>query len=419
MIKNLLFVVASLALLTPAGQATEWHVLGTRAMGMGGAGVAVAEGPVGAYWNPASLARSESPSGVQVPVDAHMELTGNFLEGANDLYDISKDCLASGADNGRCTQSNINTALNKMNQGQNGLRADVAVGAHVKIKSMAFFVNNLAYIAGIPKVDFSQSANADFANRLNTSELILRGLNVTEIGMGYGRELPFLPGLMVGGNLKALVGKAGYYNFFVNLDSPGSSNALRKYLDNAKSSVQPGVDVGVLWDVHRTLEFVPMQPRIGLTARNINNPKFSNPAQAKNAGERDKYSLQGNARMGVAVSPLSFWQIAADADLSRNLTPTDGVATQNISLGTEINVFNRSWLNIPLRAGLARNVAMSGSKTALTAGLGLNFLHLTADISAMVTPARQRIKSQEKSEKIPAAIGVSAQVGFLFGGKKE
>ena len=98
-------------------------------MGMGGAGVAVSEGPVGAYWNPASLGRSESPSGVQVPADVHAELTGQFLEGANDVHDISNDCKNLGAGNGLCKDANIQTALNKLNDPTNGIRADVAVGA--------------------------------------------------------------------------------------------------------------------------------------------------------------------------------------------------------------------------------------------------------------------------------------------------
>ena len=42
--------------------ATEWHVLGARSMAMGGSGVALAGGPVGAYWNPAGLGQIENPS---------------------------------------------------------------------------------------------------------------------------------------------------------------------------------------------------------------------------------------------------------------------------------------------------------------------------------------------------------------------
>jgi len=383
-------------------------------MGMGGAGVAVSEGPVGAYWNPASLGRSESPSGVQVPADVHAELTGQFLEGANDVHDISNDCKNLGAGNGLCKDANIQTALNKLNDPTNGIRADVAVGAQVKIKRLAVFVNNLAYVSGVPKADLAFNTQGTFLN--NSSKLVLRGVNVTEIGAGYGRELPWVPGLFVGGNLKLLVGKAGYYDLFLSQDSGGGFN---KFLNNSKTSIQPGLDLGALWDVHRTLEFVPFRPRVGITSRNVNNPQFSNPDQAKLAGVSSYYSLHGNTRLGVAVSPLSFWHLAMDADLTRNLTAVSGVASQYVGLGTEVNVFNRSWLNIPLRAGLARNMAEKGAKTSITGGFGLNFLHFMFDASAMVSPATVQIKSDKETQKIPSNISVAAQLGMLFGGGKD
>jgi len=415
-------VVAAAAFLTRPGQATEWHVLGARAMGMGGAGVAVAEGPVSAYWNPALLGRSESPSGVQVPVDAHMELTGQFLEGANDVHDISNDCQNSsvGPGNGLCTQANINAAIAKLNDPSNGLRGDVAAGAHVKIKRLAVFVNNMDYVAAIPKADTVDITPTNFKNGINNSELLLRGLSVTEIGAGYGRELPFVPGLFVGANLKILVGKAGYHDFFLNQNSAGSSNALNKFLEGANTSVQPGVDLGALWNVGRTFDFTFLDPRIGITSRDINNPQFSNPDQAKLAGSPSSFSLQGNTRLGVVISPFSFWHIAADADLTRNLTPVGGnVASQNVGLGTEVNVFNQSWFNLPLRVGLARNLAQAGSKTSLTGGFGLNFLHFMVDVAAMVSPSTVQIKSDTQQEKIPSNISVAAQIGVLFGGEKE
>ena len=118
-----------LSLLAQAGFATEWHVLGARAMGMGGTGVASSEGPVGAYWNPASLGRAESPSGVQVPADVHAEITGQFLEGANDIHDIASDCKNLGPTNGLCQIANIDAALAKLNDPTNGIRADVGLCA--------------------------------------------------------------------------------------------------------------------------------------------------------------------------------------------------------------------------------------------------------------------------------------------------
>ncbi|MDD5655640.1 MAG: conjugal transfer protein TraF [Elusimicrobia bacterium] len=412
--KRYFLSLAATLLLTAPVWSTEWHVLGSRAMGMGGTGVAASEGPIGVYWNPASLGSAKSPSGAQVPAGAHAEITGQMLEGANDLNDISEACKDTPG-GGICQQPNINAALAKLNRADNGLRVDAGLGAQVKLKRFALFVNNLNYIGAIPKADLANINPMTFATA-NNSKLTLRGLSVTEIGVGHGRELPFLPGLYAGAALKLLAGKAGYYDLMLNTTEPDFGNAFEKYQNGAKSSVAPGLDLGVLWDIQRTFGVVPARPRVGLSARNINNPKFDNPAQATAAGERARYPLQSNLRLGAAASPLGFITVAADADLTRNLTPVDGVASQNVGLGAEINVFNRSWLNLPLRAGLTRNIALAGSKTAYTMGFGFNLMHFTADLAAMVSPATQQIKSEEENKKIPANLAVSAQIGLVFGG---
>lgn len=403
--------------LAASAAATEWHVYGARAVGMGGAGVAVAQGPVGHYWNPAGLGQAENPSGLAVPFGFHADVAGPVIEGANDLNEIGKACDATpGA--GLCTAEHINAALGKVGAPDSGIRADAGLGVAVKIKRLTVFVNGLAYVGGFGTADTVNTAAAATLNETNNSRVTLRGLQATEIGAGYGRELPWVPGLLVGGNLKIISGRAGYEDYFVFREDAGDNSLFSKFNNRARRSVQPGVDLGVLWDMNKTLP-VPFRPRVGLTARNVNNPKFKNPDHAVAAGEPDKFSLQGQTRLGLALSPLRFWTIAMDADLSRNLTPLNGVASQMVSLGTEINVFNRDWLNIPLRGGLSRNVAEKGSKTNLALGAGLNFLHVAVDLSAMWSPSTQKVQSEGESKKFPSSFTLGTQLSIVFGGGKE
>ncbi|MBI4655284.1 MAG: hypothetical protein HY746_00905 [Elusimicrobia bacterium] len=70
-------------------RAEQWQVLGTRPMGMGGAFVAMAKGPIAQYWNPAGLAQADNVSGFNFPVLASVEFTGNMLENASDLGDLA------------------------------------------------------------------------------------------------------------------------------------------------------------------------------------------------------------------------------------------------------------------------------------------------------------------------------------------
>ena len=80
-LRNLLFVTLCVAV-TAVAQAQSWQFVGSRAMGMGGVGVATAYGPDAQYWNPAGLAQEEdlNETGLLINVGADMQATKNVLE---------------------------------------------------------------------------------------------------------------------------------------------------------------------------------------------------------------------------------------------------------------------------------------------------------------------------------------------------
>ncbi|MFA7009070.1 MAG: hypothetical protein WC204_09440, partial [Elusimicrobiales bacterium] len=66
-----LLIFTVLLAVNAAASAEQWQILGTRPMGMGGAFVAVAQGPIAQYWNPAGLYTSTgNVSGMELPVAA-------------------------------------------------------------------------------------------------------------------------------------------------------------------------------------------------------------------------------------------------------------------------------------------------------------------------------------------------------------
>jgi hypothetical protein len=411
MTKRTLFLIILLA--SPAA-ATEWDSFGPKAMAMGGTGVALPQGALSSYWNPAGLGlKDNATAGVQLPVGAHYAVAGPMIQGANDLHQIASDCESRGAGFGSCSQANINQALITMNTPESGLRADGGGGAQIKIKHITVFANDLVYTSLVPRMDLVNTSLAAISAGANQSQIIARTIAVSELGAGYGQELPFAPGLYVGGNLKLMIGRVSYYAYF--LDSQ-TSPTMRDYTQGAEKSVQPGVDLGLLWDVNKTFSAVPLHPRLGLTGRNINDPKFDQPGTAKVAGEPNRYALQGQTRAGLALTPIHFWNVTADMDVVPNQTRIDGVLSQTAGIGTEINVFNRSWINLPLRAGLSRNVAQKGAKTDLSAGFGLHFMHVYFDTAVMASPAKQELQTQGKSVLVPTELGISAQLAVLFGG---
>ncbi|MDE2143820.1 MAG: conjugal transfer protein TraF [Elusimicrobia bacterium] len=411
MTKSLAAALALLIAAAPAG-AVEWQAMGPRALGMGGAGVAMAQGPLAAYWNPAALGRAtENAYGLAVPFGVHAALTGTVVEGAKDLQNL-RDA------GGSATQAQIDEALNKLNDKNDGLRINALGGANFKVGKIAVFANGFVDMGAIPVVDLGHDTAGTI--NANTSKLVVKGARVTEIGAGYGHELPFAPGVFLGGNLKVMNAQVGYADYSIISNGGNGNNDLLKTLKNgAKTSSNFGVDLGALWDVDRTFPNAKWQPRVGLTGRNLNNPKFKLPDSAFAAGYAGKYSINPQLRLGGAISPFNWWHLATDIDLTRNLTPVDGVASREFGLGTEVDVFNRTWINIPLRFGLARNLANTGAGTMLTAGTGINLLHFMLDLSGEYSPQSIQTQSQGKSEKIPKELGAAVSISILFGGSDD
>ncbi len=409
-----LAITAALAAAGAPAGATQWHDFGPRAMGMGGAGVAIAQGPEASYWNPAGLGQLYNTSGLAIGGGLRGEFTGTVLQGANDLNQIARDC-----DRGfNCTIPRVQAALDRLNSPGTGAMLDWGGGGELKIKRVVVFVNNLGQIGLTPRMD-TNTAGCPGTTCLdsNQSKLVIRGGSFTELGLGYAKEIKET-GLILGGNLKGIVGNIGYNEILV-AQNDTEDGSFSKFNDNAKSSFRPGIDLGLLWDARETYGSLPWRPRLGLVARNINNPKFDMPDAAKLAGAGDKYSLEGQIRAGAAISPFKFWHLAADLDLTKNLTAIEGYRSRFLSLGTEINIFNRTWINIPLRAGIKKNLSDTGSGAAYSLGLGLNFLHIIVDVGGQVSAKRTTIQGEGKTEEIPNNFAGAARIAFLFGGKDE
>ncbi|MFI5346849.1 MAG: conjugal transfer protein TraF [Elusimicrobiota bacterium] len=416
--KTLSAVLAFLIAAAPAG-AVEWNTMGPRSMGMGGAGVALAQGPLASYWNPAALGRAtENSYGFSMPVSVHAALTGTAIAGAKDLQNAQSNCTSLGA---AACQAQINVALGELANPTNGLRVDGSAGGDFKVGKIAFFANGFLDAGAVPRIDQTHNgtnpgAPATYIGN-NTSALIVKGARILEFGAGYGHELPFAPGVFLGGDLKLMRAQVGYANYLIIQNNNNSSNIISNLKTGAVDSSNIGIDAGALWDVERTFQNARWQPRVGLTGRNLNNPKFSQPASAAADGVGGKYAVNPQARLGLAISPLHWWNIAADMDLTRNLTPVDGVASRQLGLGTEVNVFNRTWINIPLRFGLARN--LETGTNMLTAGAGLNFLHLMVDFAGEASGKRIDTQTQGKSSKVPQEFGASVSLSLLFGGSED
>ncbi len=513
--KTVLFILCLFPLNSFADQ---WKILGVRPMGMGGAFVAMAQGPIAQYWNPAGLAQSSgNASGFELPVSAGIEMTGGILKNASEIGDMSEqfDSLKAAQTSGGIIDAKQMAAFTKtlgllsdMNKPGKGALIETAAGANFKFSKIAVSVNNYTTIGMNPYIDtvniglgadtgisginvsggntstpsdpeqaaaaalvksaidvigFSEteelicgsagclnsqilglnnstalaniivnqaaasgvsdqelleaantiseninevapiiqnaSSNNTYVN--NQSNLSLAGGSFTEVAFGYGKYFNFLPGLAIGGNIKAVQGQIAASTFRF-MDESDTKDFYKDFLDNAEKSWKPAADIGLLWNVNDKYPKLPFKPRVGLVVRNINSPKFDGPAGS--------YKLDRQTRLGFALSPANFWHLAMDIDLTKNKTSVDGYDSRVLAMGTEINLINRKAFNIPLRAGLSKNLAESSSKTAYSLGTGINLLYMHFDISAQMSSDKTEIDGT----KYPNKLNIAAGFGLLF-----
>lgn len=506
--------------------AEQWQTLGTRPMGMGGAFVAVAQGPMAQYWNPGGLAMasSDTVSGVELPITAGMEMTGDVMKNVSAIGDMASQFteINTAQKNGSATNASQISAfvktlvlLDDMNDSGKGAMFEVVGGANFKLSKVAVSVNNFTTTGLNPFVDVNNiglgqitvagttsggitmsgvkatsTTNADYdsardtiaaaitrlgglsaisnlicgtstgitaqnsyitndttlanalvnqaitnnlsvtqvtdaANQLDTyagdakpiiesaisgnsytnnqSNLSVDAASFFEIAFGYGKFMKFLDGLSIGGNLKMINGNIGHA-LFKFMQQSDTEDAFKTDLDK-KSSWSPGIDLGFLWNVNKKYPKLPMNPKVGFVIRNINSPKFDRPNSVGGT-----YKLDRQARLGFALQPAMFWNLALDIDATKNKTAVNGFDSRQLALGTEINIINRKYFNIPLRAGICKNMAEESSKMAYTLGAGVNACYMHFDLAGAIGSDSTTMDDKE----IPAKVLVSAVLGILF-----
>lgn len=501
-----------------AAGAEQWQIFGTRPMGMGGAFVAVAQGPIAQYWNPAGLVRTtQNVSGVEIPAGATLEATGDLLKNASrigDMADHLNAIQAAQKSAGAITPQQAAdfvkamSLLADMSKPGQGVLVEANAGVNFKFSRVALSVSNFTTVGADPHIDItnlrlgtavgsnigfaagsgaaalpaaydaaatelaaaldkltgadsiydlfcgaglcdasitdnatlanalaahaqSQSISADEVSRAaalitqyadtaspvvagaltggsytaNTSNLKLDAASFMEIAAGYAWNLDkWLGGLALGANLKMVNGRLATSTFkFMNDAETG--NAFDDMLKDASSTWAPAADLGLLWNINSRYPGIPFRPRLGIVGRNLNNPRFDRPVSVGG-----KYTLDRQMRLGLALSPANFWTVAADVDLTKNDTAIPEFESRQLALGTEINLINRRAFNIPLRAGMTKNIAERSSRTAYTLGTGLNLLYMRFDVSGVISTDSTTIDDTE----IPAKAGVSASFGLLF-----
>ena len=161
-LRNIVFTFTILAFGASSVFAEQWQVLGTRPMGMGGAFVGMAKGPIAQYWNPAGLYQEDNVSGLELGVGIGIEFAGDIMENASQIGDLADDfsSIQSAQSNGGTVDADemasfvkTMSLLSDMNEPGNGALFELAGGVNLKLSKIAISVNNFTSAGITPMID--------------------------------------------------------------------------------------------------------------------------------------------------------------------------------------------------------------------------------------------------------------------------
>jgi len=348
--------VIFMSLLAPAqALALEFVTAGPRAMGMGGAGVAVTTDALATYWNPAGLAMTQT-------VDVRLQGSGQVIDrlgiadAVNDLdkFNPNDPNTAANLVRARDIADRINRpgATVSIN-GSAGLYVKGHLGEH----AFGFNVSDVATGGGFVSTPAAATLNGSTVSL--TGAMALLGLEARQVAFSYAYALS---DKMFSFGVTGKILQGAVYRGSTTLTG-GTDISITDNFGKPMISTAFGIDAGAIYRPSSWLRF-------GLVAKDINQPTFDTPG-----GEELKLGPQ--VRGGVAVNPYSSLTLTADVDATSNKTFVPGIKSQVLSLGAEQTIFSEF---MSFRLGAFKNMKDAGTPFTPTAGLGLRIFAFRMDV---------------------------------------
>ena len=210
----------------------------------------------------------------------------------------------------------------------------------------------------------------------NATVVLMRGLGVLEVPIGYGYQVT--DELYIGITGKLMFGRV--YGNAVLVYDDDASDAFQEFDEFYEETTTASVDVGILW--HRDWF------RIGATGRNLTKPSFDGLTIERDANgdgiisDFERYQvgdidIDPQVTVGVAVTPLTWLTLAADYDLLEVDTVLASYDSQLIKVGAEAELLR----TLTIRGGFYDNLTADDRDPVVTAGVGIDLYFVEMDIS--------------------------------------
>ena len=356
--RTLCAAAIAIGLLIPAqALALEFVTVGPRAMGMGGAGVAVTTDALATYWNPAGLAMTQT-------VDVRIQGSGQVIDRlgiANAVHDLEEFNTSDSSAANLAKAQNIANRINRPGAtvSVNG-SAGLYVKGHLGEHAFGLNVSDVATGGGFVSIPIQATQPGGAGTPITLAgQMALLGLEARQVAFSYAYAFSDKT-FSIGVTGKILQGAA--YRGSTTLTG-GTDVSVTENFGKPTISTAFGIDVGAIYRPSSWLRF-------GIVAKDINQPTFDTPG-----GEELKLGPQ--IRGGIAINPYSSLTLTADVDATSNKTFVPGVKSQVLSLGVEQTIFSEF---LSFRLGAFKNMKDTGTPFTPTAGLGLRIFAFRLDV---------------------------------------
>ncbi|MBH0200860.1 MAG: conjugal transfer protein TraF, partial [Nitrospira sp.] len=254
---------------------------GPRAMGMGGAGVAVTTNALATYWNPAGLAMTQT-------VDIRVQGGGLAIDrrGLGDaLHDLENFTISDTSPGNLAKGQSIADRINQPGAtvSVNG-SAGLYVKGHLGEHAFGFNVFDVATGGGFVSTPVQASQPGGLGTSITVAgQMALRGLEARQLAFSYAYAFSDKT-FSVGITAKVIQGAA--YNGSTDLTG-GSGVSTTDHFGKPNISTTYGIDLGA---IYRPSSWA----RFAVVAKDINKPIFD----AAGGGE---LKLEPQVRVGVAM----------------------------------------------------------------------------------------------------------------------
>jgi hypothetical protein len=351
---GLLLAASTLPSLTLAA---EFVISGPRAMGMGGAGVAVTTNALATYWNPAGLAMTQT---VDLRVQGGGQATDRLGLGdaLHDLENFDRNDISP------ANQAKALSIADRINRPGATVSVNGSAGLYIKghlgEHAFGFNVSDVATGGGFVSepVSCKPNPNCTGAPLSVSGTMALRGLEARQLAFSYAYAFSDKT-FSVGITAKVIQGAS--YNGSTTLQG-GTGVSTTDHFGKPNISTTYGIDIGA---IYRPSSWV----RAGIVAKDINAPTFD-------AAGGGTLKLEPQVRAGLAINPYSTLTLTADVDVTSNKTFVPGVKSQLLSLGVEQTILSEF---LSFRIGTFKNMQDASAPFVPTAGLGVRWFNFRAD----------------------------------------